>query len=238
MNIQVSVVIPVYNEEEILEEALLELLGNLRAHLDSFEIIISANGCVDQTEAIAERLVLEHPELLLHRCPQPDYGEALKQGIELARGEFVLCEEIDLCDDRFHRTALAMLGADEELAMVVGSKTLPGARDRRPYMRRLATRVLNRMLRTATGWRGTDTHGLKALRRELMLGVVSRCELRRDLFASEMVIRAFHMSRRVVEYPIELSEKRPPSIGLARRVPKVLVDMGRLAVTVRRNNEE
>ena len=43
------------------------------------------------------------------------------------------------------------------------------------------------------------------------------------------------MDRRVVEYPIELSEKRPPSIGLMRRVPKVLSDMGKLAVTVRRN---
>jgi glycosyltransferase involved in cell wall biosynthesis len=237
MNIDVTVVIPVYNEEIILEEALLELLENLRAHQSSFEVIVSANGCVDETEAIAERLAQTHSELRLHRCPEPDYGEALKQGIELARGDLVICEEIDLCDDRFHRTALAMLNADAELAMVVGSKALPGARDRRPYFRRFATRVLNRMLRTATGWRGTDTHGLKALRRDLMLPVVERCELRRDLFASEMVIRAFHMGQRVVEYPIELSEKRPPSIGLMRRVPKVLGDMGKLAVTVRRNND-
>ena len=56
MNIDVTVVIPVYNEELILEEALLELLENLRAHQSAFEVIISANGCVDQTEAIAERL--------------------------------------------------------------------------------------------------------------------------------------------------------------------------------------
>jgi len=232
------VVIPVYNEAEIIREALLELLGNLRQHQDSFEVIVSANGCVDGTEAIVEELMGDNPELKLHRCPEPDYGEALKQGIELANGDLVLCEEIDLCDDRFHRTALAMLRADAELAMVVGSKALPGARDRRPYIRRLATRVLNRMLRTATGWRGTDTHGLKALRRELMLPVVERCELRRDLFASEMVIRAFHMGRRVVEYPIELSEKRPPSVALGRRVPKVLADMGKLAVVVRRGNDE
>ena len=237
MSIAVTVVIPVYNEELILEEALCELLEHLRAHQPSFEIIVSANGCVDQTEAIAMRLAQEHPELRLHQCPEPDYGEALKQGIELAQGELVICEEIDLCDDRFHRTALAMLHADPELAMVVGSKALPGARDKRPYVRRFATRVLNRMLRTATGWRGTDTHGLKALRKSEMLPVVERCELRRDLFASEMVIRAFHMGRRVVEYPIELSEKRPPSIGLMRRVPKVLRDMGKLAVVVRRNND-
>ena len=72
MNIDVTVVIPVYNEELILEEALLEmLLENLRAHQSAFEVIISANGCVDQTEAIAERLAAPHPELILHRCPEP-----------------------------------------------------------------------------------------------------------------------------------------------------------------------
>jgi hypothetical protein len=128
-----------------------------------------------------------------------------------------------------------MLRADPELDMVVGSKALPGARDHRPWMRRFATRVLNRMLRMATGWRGTDTHGLKAMRRAPMLEVVGCCELRRDLFASEMVIRAHHMGKRVVEYPIELEEKRPPSVALGKRVPKVLGDMVRLAVVVRRD---
>jgi len=235
VGIDVSVVIPVYNEEAILEEALLGLFADLERHAPNFEVIVSLNGCVDATEAIAERLRSAEPRLLLHHCPDPDYGEALKQGIERAHGTYVLCEEIDLCDDRFHRTALAMLGADSELDMVVGSKTLPGARDRRPWMRRFATRVLNRLLRTATGWRGTDTHGLKAMRRVPMLEVVARCELRRDLFASEMVIRAHHMGKRVVEYPIELEEKRPPSVALGKRVPKVLGDMVRLAIVVRRD---
>ena len=157
MSIDVTVVIPVYNEEEILEEALVELLTNLRQHQSSFEVIVSANGCVDQTEAIAERLAQSHSELRLHRCPEPDYGEALKQGIELAQGQFVICEEIDLCDDRFHRTALAMLNADTELAMVVGSKALPGARDHRAYFRRFSTSTEWNVITTTLEQRGTAT---------------------------------------------------------------------------------
>ena len=43
MSIDVTVVIPVYNEEEILEEALVELLENLRQHQNHFEVIVSAN---------------------------------------------------------------------------------------------------------------------------------------------------------------------------------------------------
>lgn len=232
-----SVIIPVYNEEAILEEALVGLLRDLSAHAGDFEVILSMNGCVDQTEAIAERLAKKNPRLQLHRCPEPDYGQALKEGIERAKGDLVICEEIDLCDDRFHRTALAMLLADPELDMVVGSKALQGARDRRPWSRRMATRILNRMLRAATGWRGTDTHGLKALRRQRLLPVIQRCELRADLFASEMVIRANLSGLRVVEYPIELMEKRPPSVALVRRVPKVLTGMIKLAKAVRSNSD-
>lgn len=228
-------IIPVYNEEVILEDALSGIFADLSAHAGDFEVILSMNGCVDGTEAIAERMAASEPRLVLHRCPEPDYGEALKQGIERARGQYVICEEIDLCDDRFHRTALAMLRADPELDMVVGSKALQGAQDQRPWSRRMATRVLNRMLRAATGWRGTDTHGLKALRRERLLPVIEICELRADLFASEMVIRANLSGLRVVEYPIELMEKRPPSIALVKRVPRVLTGMVKLAAAVRRN---
>ena len=58
--------------------------------------------------------------------------------------------------------------------MVVGSKAMKGASDERPLIRRAATRVLNGMLRVALGFRGTDTHGLKAFRRATLLPVVER----------------------------------------------------------------
>ena len=46
------------------------------------------------------------------------------------------------------------------------------------------------MLRVALDFRGTDTHGLKAFHRETLLPVVEACVIDRDLFASELVIRA------------------------------------------------
>ena len=97
-------------------------------------------------------------------CPTPNYGAALRQGIEGARGELVICEEIDLCDLDFHRRALALLRAGEA-DLVVGSKVMRGAHDRRPAGRRAATRVYNAALRLTLGFTGTDTHGLKAFRR-------------------------------------------------------------------------
>src|SRR4029079_15499803 len=109
--------------------------------------------------------------------------------------------------------------------MVVGSKVMEGAEDRRPLMRHAATLVINGMLRVLVGFHGTDTHGLKAFRRERLLPTGNRCLGDRDLFASDVVIRAERDGKRVREIPIHIVENRPPSINLVKRVPKVLRDI-------------
>jgi hypothetical protein len=99
-------------------------------------------------------------------------------------------------------------------------------------MRRVATRVLNGMLRVAVDFRGTDTHGLKAFHRATLVPVVEQCVIDRDLFASELVIRAGQVVR-VMEIPIRLAEKRAPAINLTKRVPNVLKGMAKLTYAIR-----
>src|SRR5262249_10263349 len=107
--------------------------------------------------------------------------------------------------------------------------------DQRPMVRRVGTRVYNGLLRAVCHYRGTDTHGLKAFKREVLLGTVQRCMLDRDVFASEFVIRAHREKKKVVEIPFAGREKRAPSINLLKRVPHVLKSVARLAVYVRTN---
>jgi hypothetical protein len=110
---------------------------------------------------------------------------------------------------------------------------MEGAEDRRPLLRHSATLIINGMLRVLVGFHGTDTHGLKAMRRERLAATVEKCNLTRDLFASEFVIRAERDGKRVIEIPIHIVEKRPPSINLFKRVPKVLRDIARLTYIIR-----
>jgi hypothetical protein len=117
--------------------------------------------------------------------------------------------------------------------MVVGSKAAKGASDQRPWVRRLATRVHNKLLKVTLGFRGTDTHGLKAFRREKLVPVLEQCVVDMDVFASEFVIRAWRDGLNVVEIPIQLHEKRQPSIHLFRRVPNVLKNVGKLVYVIR-----
>lgn len=235
----VSIVIPVYNEEGILREAVGELLDGfdvvcraLHAPELRFEILIAENGSRDRTAELAARLADEHPEVRAFSLGEPNYGKALRRGILEAAGRFVICEEIDLCDLDFHRRALEHL-RHGDCAMVVGSKAMKGASDQRPLLRRAATRVINGMLRVALDFRGTDTHGLKAFDRAALLPIVEACVIDRDLFASELVIRAGRAGLDVLEIPIRLHEKRPPAINLVRRVPHVLRGMAKLTYVIR-----
>jgi len=228
----VSFVIPVYNEEAILHAAVVDLRERLTAFELDYEIILAENGSRDDTVALAAELSAKYPEVRFFSLGQPNYGAALRRGIEEARGELVICEEIDLCDAAFHKSAIAILDA-RAADMVIGSKLLAGARDDRPYARHAASQLYNGLLRVTLGFQGTDTHGLKAFRRDVLLPVVRACVVDKDVFASELVIRTYREGFTVREIPVRVVEKRQPSINLVRRVPNVLRSLGRLTWAIR-----
>ena len=229
----VSIVIPVYNEEGILRGSVLELEEKLRRFGWSYELLLCENGSRDRTIEIGRELEVEHPHVRMLSVGQPNYGLALKQGILEARGTYVISDEIDLLDTEFYARAIALLERSDT-DLVVGSKAMVGSNDQRPLFRRTATRVYNGMLRVVCRFPGTDTHGLKAFRREALLETARRCVLDRDVFASEFVIRAHREGKKVVEIPFAVREKRPPSINLLKRVPHVVKSVAKLAISVRR----
>lgn len=231
---KLSIVIPVYNEEGILPSSIAGLRESLSELGHSYEILLAENGSTDRTRELMAEVAARHPEVRYSSTGEPNYGRALREGILAARGELVICDEIDICDAAFHRSAIELLdGGRAEL--VVGSKLAAGSEDRRPVFRHGASLLYNGVLRVALGFRGTDTHGLKAFRRLALLDVVRACRTERDVFASELVIRAERAGVRVVEVPVRIAEKRPPSINLLRRVPHVALNLAKLVVAVRLN---
>ncbi len=161
-----------------------------------------------------------------------NYGKALRQGILDARGEYVFCDEIDLCDTDFYTRALELLERGDA-DMVIGSKLADGASDERPFVRHLGSLVINGMLRIALDFHGTDTHGLKAFRHRTVAPIAERCIVDKDLFASELVIRAEREGVSIREIPVRVKEKREPSTHLFRRVPNVLKNLAKLVVAIR-----
>ena len=123
---RVTVVVPVYNEATILPGAAAELVGHLDATGWDYEVIFAENGSKDATREILAELPKTFPRVRSLHETEPNYGRALKHGILEAKGEFVICEEIDLLDQGFHRQAIELL-TQSSAEMVVGSKAAVGA---------------------------------------------------------------------------------------------------------------
>ena len=233
----ISIVIPIYNEQAILHAAIVDLRERLKPFAWSYEIILAENGSKDRTVEIGHELASKYGnpndgQVKIISLGEPNYGKALKQGILLARGDIILCDEIDLCDTNFHKRAVEILETGEA-DLVIGSKLVEGSADERPLIRHAASIAYSTLLKVMLGFRGTDTHGLKAFRRSALLDTVRACLVDKDVFASEFVIRADRGGIPIKEVPVHVIEKRPPSINLFKRVPNVMKSLAKLTWSIR-----
>lgn len=91
-----TVVVPAYNEEALLEGTVQGLAGALAGHNVAHEIVIVNDGSRDRTPAIADRLAASLPAVLACHQENQGLGGALRTGFARARGDYVLCWPADM----------------------------------------------------------------------------------------------------------------------------------------------
>ncbi|MCL5026837.1 MAG: glycosyltransferase [Chloroflexi bacterium] len=229
----VSIVMPAYNEEDLLERSVSALMQRLDATLDDpFEVIICENGSTDRTLEIAHRLSEQRPQIRVEHLPRSSYGQALRHGIAQAQGRDVVLFYVDFWNASFLQKAIGYLTYYD---VVVGSKTMRGARDRRPWPRRLISRGFNLVLRMFFGFQGTDAHGIKAFNRQSIEPVVAQCLTDGEAFDSELVIRAQRSGLRYRELPVEVREWRPTRYSMSARIAHSITDLFTLRMVLRQS---
>lgn len=216
--------VPVYNEASFIPEALPQLVEQVVSVAVDAEILIVENGSADGTAAAA-RQVSTDPPVRVISLPEPDYGAAMRHGFLESEGAWVVNFDIDYFSDQFLRTVLSQ---PPDVDLVIASKRDPRSKDRRSVIRRLATLVFNLMLRTILGSRVSDTHGMKGFRRVLVDDLAPRVLSTKDLFDTELVIRAERAEYRIVEVPVEVIEMRNARSSLIKRVPRTIRGLFRI----------
>jgi dolichyl-phosphate beta-glucosyltransferase len=199
--VELSVVVPAYNEAERLGPSLERALAYLERRGGSFEVLVVDDGSADGTGAVAAAYAGRGVRLLVHDRNRGK-GAALRTGVLATAGEEVLLSDADFSTPIEELPKLERRLPEAEL--VLGSRAVPGAelRLRQPIYRELMGKAFNRMIRLL-GVRGLrDTQcGFKLLR-----GAVGR-----ELFA-EMTIDGF-------AYDVEM-------VWLARRRGYRVVEVG------------
>ncbi len=227
----ISVVVPAHNEESYLTPAMGALLDELRRRPHPFEVLICENGSLDATAQVAAELAAANPEVRVEHLAVADYGRALRTGFERSNGEVVVNFDVDYVDVGFLDRALVVAEQDKA-AIVVGSKRASGAQDQRSASRRAVTAVFSLILRHGFGLGVSDTHGLKLLVREPLEGLVGECRFGRELFDTELILRAERAGLVVQEIPVTVAEQRPARTPITRRVRSALVGLVRLRLAL------
>jgi glycosyltransferase involved in cell wall biosynthesis len=224
MSPSLSIVVPVYNEADFVPRALPKLIAAVEEVGASYRIHIVENGSTDDTAAAA-RAEIGDSNVVVESLPTPDYGAAMRHGFLAAEGDWVVNFDIDYFSGPFLNQLLAQ---PDDVDLVIGSKRDPASEDRRPLVRRIATRVFNLMLKVILGSKVSDTHGMKGFRRALVDDVAPRVVSTQDLFDTELVVRAERAGYSIVEVPVVVEEMRTARSSLIRRAPRTVLGLLRM----------
>lgn len=197
---ELSVVVPVYNEEATVEECLRRVYAADTGV--SIEAVIVDDGSTDGTPAALDRIAATYPNVRVFRHDRNQgKGAALRTGFAQVRGRFVVIQDADLeYDPADYRVLLGPL-LDGRADVVYGSRFLGGAARAHLYLNYLANRFLTTLSNVLTNLNLTDMETCyKAFRSD----VVARLQIVSRGFAVEPEITAklARMRARVFEVAI------------------------------------
>lgn len=223
----ISIVIPIHNEEKYLMDSINRLCTELeKAGVNDYEIILAENGSTDRTRELARNLTEKSDKIRLIILEKADYGAALKECMIAAKGNFIIQYDLDYWDVSFLRKTVLLM-KNFEYNVIIGSKNMLLSKDERHPVRRIISQGYRLFLLIFFKLKVSDTHGVKAFKNDDNLKqLISETKFTRHIFDSELVIRCQKKGLNIIELPMTVVENRPsPTKAIIKRVPEAIADL-------------
>jgi dolichyl-phosphate beta-glucosyltransferase len=229
--LQVSVVVPAYNEGERIGGSLEAICRHLEPRVRAFEVIPVDDGSLDGTaEAIARAAARLGPRVRpLASDRHRGKGSAVRSGMLAAQGDVMIYLDADLSIPvTILDVFLEKLHGGHDLA--VASRFVPGsARDATPRFRRVMSLTYRALVRHLLVDRFSDTQcGAKAYRREVARDLFSRQRLDGFAFDAEILYLAARRGYRVAEVPVSLDPSARSSVRFLDHSLPMVMDLLRV----------
>lgn len=210
---KVSVILPVYNEEKVLEKTIKTLSKTLDKIPNDYEIIISEDGSTDKTPQIARSLRSKKIRTI-HNGKRTGKGAAIRNAANCAKGELIIFMDADLASHPNHIKELIRL-LEKDAAIVIGSRYIKGAKTMRAPLRYLASKSFNFLVNFTLNSKLSDHQcGFKAFKKNLVIPVINEVENEKWFWDTEFLVRAQRKGLNVIEVPIEWKEARDSKFNL------------------------
>jgi glycosyltransferase involved in cell wall biosynthesis len=221
--LEVSAIIPVFNDRNALETAIPRSLEVLSTITSQFELVIAEDGSTDGSADLVREMEQRDPRVrLIHSDERLGRGRALTRVMGLARGTIVCYYDVDLATDMAYLPELIQSIRDG-YDVATGSRLLTESQVIRSGKREFPSRVYNALVRWMLGSSLHDHQcGFKAFRKDTVLPVLSRVDATHWFWDTEVLIRAQAEGLRVREFPVQWREGAGTTVRL-----KDVFSMGR-----------
>lgn len=214
--VMLSVVIPMYNEEENLAGTVDRVAATLAEGFQDgpWEIIVVNDGSTDETFEVARRLAKDpaYPWLRVKGyATNRGRGMALRTGFAAARGEWIVATDADLSyDPRYILDLVHILRERDEIDVVLASAYMPGGGvENVPFGRVFVSKIGNRLLSWFMSPGGQRIHTITCVFRAYRRRVLESMELESDGkdIHLEILSKALMLGYRVTEVPAVLKRR-------------------------------
>ena len=233
--VDLSIIVPAYNEEHRLPPTLDRLHAFLSQQPLRYEILVVDDGSRDNTCGVVEETMTRIPNLrLVRQTPNRGKGAAVRMGMLAARGQIrVMCDaDCSMPPEQLPRLLAPTVECRAEIA--IGSRYAEGAKTdvKQPLYRVLWSRLANKVIQRSLvpGVRDTQC-GFKAFTAEAARGLFSVAKIDGWAFDLEILALARRRGYSIEEVGVEWMDDRRSRINPLKDMWKVI----REAMTIRRN---
>jgi glycosyltransferase involved in cell wall biosynthesis len=201
-----SVVVPVYNEGDRLEEGLRHISHYLERTFPDHEIIVVDDGSTDSSAEVMDRVAAHLPRLrTVHYLPNQGKGMAVQRGMQRAVGDWIAIVDADLELPIEMLEGFFRVQRDSGAHVITGSKRHPESRVEYPRVRWFLSRAYGRLIRFLFDLPVSDTQvGFKLLYRPAVQAIFPHLFVKRFAFDVELLVLLNEAGARFAEAPVEL----------------------------------
>ena len=217
--LDLSIVIPAFNEEKRLPKAIEQIGAFLSAHPLRSEIIVVHDGSSDATPELIESYREKYPGLrLISNGRNRGKGYSVRHGVLEARGEIILFSDADLSTPIEETDKLLAALREKGYDAAIGSRALDRSliEVHQSAFREQAGNLFNRLVRWIAGIDFSDTQcGFKAFRRKPALIIFEQQRIERFGFDPEILFLAKRHGLQVAEIPVRWSHDSATKVNVA-----------------------
>lgn len=206
--IELSIVIPAYNEEERLPLTLQRIFEYMSVHYKgTYEVIVADDGSTDRTAEIVNQHKQEYPMISLLKFPQNrGRGAALREAIFKTNGEFILETDADgSVNEHAILDFLKYFNKHPDVDVLTGSRTIKGSRilTPQPLLRKFLGYSFFFLAKIMFGWKFMDRiNGFKMFKRATALDIFNHQYENSFFGEAEIVYVAEARGWKIKELPI------------------------------------